>query len=974
MSSSEKPFDLEAQRTPGSTESQHGSASSLSDSIDGHSLMRIIMPRAEEPESSGLDVQSPPLVGVDEKHESSSHTATDGPNAPIPKSSTASESRIRDAKPRLDNDIESNIDRAPPGDFDNDANGLWSLYGKEAKNHDEALIQTWKEDMDGILIFAGLFSAALTAFVIESYSNLQPDPAQETVFYGQQTVVMLHQISQQLATLTPQSSASLATPQAFAFHPTPSDIRVNVFWFMSLIFSLTAALTATIVQQWVRDYMHIFQRYDHPLKSARIRQYLYEGAEGWHMPVVADMVPALVHIALFLFFIGLADFLLNINTTVAITTIAPITVCALCYLWSVIAPVINPQSPYQSSFSGLFWYISQKFWAKTYTDRGALARKPVSAEMADGRMQLAMDRSEDRKMRDVRGIRWLVGNLTEDSESEPFVTNMPGAFKTKWGRDVFMEVLGAEGALPRGTTGTGQEENREGTICQTPARFRSAPFGSPHPSLLSFFQTSRFGFRSRFDLDPHHQPCTMLVTSPGQDDFLRDVCHRVGRVIETCVTSRSLSEDVKRRHTVAAVDAAAWLVCWTKSPVEWFGDNQNMRQAVNYVFRVAVFNAQKIPDFSFGNYSLYVRCACLSLVTLKECFGRLTAQASARTAISAYALARGKVRNGARNDTVGDESDAALANARRIDKSLNTAWGVLLDLHNAISVVDPEATAAQVAEMLKPQEPLIKQLEGMQSEAEQLRAGFDQSVYSCKKALANLTNGLLYNIPFGRNTPMTTPPPRTILAANQWGKGVLFWSTFLSPGGMINVSCSFAPSFREALGDQGKGVASDFQKSATSLRDLISQIGPVMSNGHLVEQQLWRIYDLRDGGLGYTIDIFFAQVANFSNYDIRNTMSAELHQTIYVNTFRAITSGWEEYIKSLGTQHVLLNLVCELLGTRGGFRALGVCPGYLIDELLAFVGRYFRGEHGSHIDSVLEELERCADDIIRGKALQALRP
>jgi hypothetical protein len=44
-------------------------------------------------------------------------------------------------------------------DFDDSANDLWSLYGKEAKSHDEARINTLKDDMDGVLIFvcAGCF-------------------------------------------------------------------------------------------------------------------------------------------------------------------------------------------------------------------------------------------------------------------------------------------------------------------------------------------------------------------------------------------------------------------------------------------------------------------------------------------------------------------------------------------------------------------------------------------------------------------------------------------------------------------------------------------------------------------------------------------------------------------------------------------------------------------------------------------------
>ena len=37
--------------------------------------------------------------------------------------------------------------------FDDSANALWSLYAKVAKSHDEATVETIKDDMDGALIF-----------------------------------------------------------------------------------------------------------------------------------------------------------------------------------------------------------------------------------------------------------------------------------------------------------------------------------------------------------------------------------------------------------------------------------------------------------------------------------------------------------------------------------------------------------------------------------------------------------------------------------------------------------------------------------------------------------------------------------------------------------------------------------------------------------------------------------------------------
>ncbi|KAI9435567.1 hypothetical protein H4582DRAFT_1785590, partial [Lactarius indigo] len=228
----------------------------------------------------------------------------------------------------------------------------WTVYVNEAESHDKALVETWKDDMEGIIIFAGLYSASLTAFLVESYKNLAPNPVQENVYYTQQSVVLLAQISAQLAASgSPVPSAFNTPPQYPDFHAQKSDVRINIYWFMSLVFSLTAALAATLVQQWVRDYMHVFQRYNHPLKRARIRQFLHEGAESWHMAVVVDAIPALIHISLFLFFLGLAEFLFGLNTTTAITTTITIVICAILYLWSVIAPIHDAKSPYQSPLS-----------------------------------------------------------------------------------------------------------------------------------------------------------------------------------------------------------------------------------------------------------------------------------------------------------------------------------------------------------------------------------------------------------------------------------------------------------------------------------------------------------------------------------------------------------------------------------------------------------------------------------------------
>lgn len=48
------------------------------------------------------------------------------------------------------------IDQKKRRDFDDGANALWTLYGKEAKTHDEARFESVAKDMDGVLVFVSV--------------------------------------------------------------------------------------------------------------------------------------------------------------------------------------------------------------------------------------------------------------------------------------------------------------------------------------------------------------------------------------------------------------------------------------------------------------------------------------------------------------------------------------------------------------------------------------------------------------------------------------------------------------------------------------------------------------------------------------------------------------------------------------------------------------------------------------------------
>ncbi|KAF8816043.1 hypothetical protein BYT27DRAFT_7078187 [Phlegmacium glaucopus] len=182
-------------------------------------------------------------------------------------------------------------------DFDSRADKLWSIYNKEAESYDRALMETWKDDMDSIIIFAGLFSAVLTAFLVDASKNLKPDPTDRTNALLSQTVVLLAQISQQLG---PNGSQTIISPlqPLEQFTLNASDLRVNIFWYIGLGFSITAALGATLVQQWVRDYLQLFQRLSGSLERSRMRQYLFHGLSSNHMALLVEFIPAFIHISL----------------------------------------------------------------------------------------------------------------------------------------------------------------------------------------------------------------------------------------------------------------------------------------------------------------------------------------------------------------------------------------------------------------------------------------------------------------------------------------------------------------------------------------------------------------------------------------------------------------------------------------------------------------------------------------------------
>ena len=796
-----------------------------------------------------------------------------------------------------------------------------------------------------------MFSAALTAFIIDRSQNIQQNPAQQSAFWQQQSVVLLDRISQQLSSLGAQgsfpSNLSLSGPTV---NPSASDIRVNIYWHISLVFSLSAALLATLVQRWARDYMHIFQRYSHPLKVARIRQYLHEGAKNWHMRAIAEAVPGLVHISLFLFLVGLGDFLWNSYSIVGKFTVFPISLCATLYVISTIAPVVDPQSPYRTAFSGFIWHLYQKLRRPQCYDRYGVDLEPLSSNMAEGQMQLAMAKNEARKGRDERGIRWLVNNLTEDIEMESLASGIPGSFDAKWG----VEVWKSDPAIRRDDT-----SNPAGLQAAPPGDgiYLSRPPLQPHrrSTLSNFLGHINTLFSSRHQgssqpappvqVNPRALPSTdpdpNAITQPPRPlpvcgEVVDELCQRLHRLFESCNNRGSvMNEDEWLRRLRACVETAASFVFCMNADILLFGKIGKLLSDLG--------SAEKTREVSVTslNRSFTTRWTCLSLVATRKMLDcpQLRQYASGTMfTLGAFYSVDGFT-----------PFETALKNAKTIDEQFGKAWNCVEKLLKEFDALgEEERRAERVAEILRQRE-LESELEEIQGEADGMKV-VDERISVLQNQIDKVTYNLTRQLPGIAFDDLRLTGPTPI------GQVFDFLANPVRPQ-LIYVSQLLLGlcTLRQNRSSQGYAETIKVLKTAKKTHPSLHL---VVKQHQLMERQLWRLEDLSTGALGFTLELYFLSLKQvLSTF---TTPPREIHITFYIGAFRAITSDWEDFKDSLGTQQIILNMVCDIAVQDRGLFSNYLYPAYITKELLELLGKIIKGPTNCYIDAAKVEFRDVA--------------
>lgn len=113
------------------------------------------------------------------------------------------------------------------------------------------------------------------------------------------------------------------------------------------------------MQQWARRYLQQAQAQTTLYKRARTREYSFQGAQAFRLSQAVEAVPALLHVAVFLFFAGLVNFLFSVDTTVGRVIFGVMCFVGGTYILLTFLPNFRPNCPYRTPFSrdSLKWLL-----------------------------------------------------------------------------------------------------------------------------------------------------------------------------------------------------------------------------------------------------------------------------------------------------------------------------------------------------------------------------------------------------------------------------------------------------------------------------------------------------------------------------------------------------------------------------------------------------------------------------------------
>ncbi|KIO29792.1 hypothetical protein M407DRAFT_21041 [Tulasnella calospora MUT 4182] len=277
-------------------------------------------------------------------------------------------------------------DEAPatsPPDFEKDGQEFFTYFDKVQDGSDEDMIRRLKDGLDALLVYAGLFSAVNSAFLIYMLQELKPDPTDVTN-------ELLYQLIQ--LTISPNQSAEIIFPSDIVTQG-PGDLLVSRLFCLSLSLSLLTALFVVWGKQWLANYRSRngagAERWDQLNRAL--------GAKRWKLVQTLEMVlPVTLLLSLAIFAVGLVNHIVDIEASS--WAMYPLFTGAILSYVLCFARLLDPWCPYYTPINAIWLAVAQGgFW---------IIAAIVNAVMISSKMVIKFCNLFYVRIRGARQLRW----------------------------------------------------------------------------------------------------------------------------------------------------------------------------------------------------------------------------------------------------------------------------------------------------------------------------------------------------------------------------------------------------------------------------------------------------------------------------------------------------------------------------------------------------------------------------------------
>ncbi|KAJ7802139.1 hypothetical protein B0H14DRAFT_3884747 [Mycena olivaceomarginata] len=199
---------------------------------------------------------------------------------------------------------------------------FWTLYKTLADEQDKEFVKKYSADLENSLIFAGLFSAVTSAFIIQIQPEIQPE------------VSILVLVTQCLL-------------------------------YSSLGMTLLASLLTVLGKQWILNFSAAGEKGTIEARGID-RQKKLDGLRKWKFDAIMQTFPLLLQVALLLFATGLSLYLWNIHAALASIVLSFTALGFTVYMVLLASAAVSPDSPFQTPLTPLVtWLTSTHLWKKS---------------------------------------------------------------------------------------------------------------------------------------------------------------------------------------------------------------------------------------------------------------------------------------------------------------------------------------------------------------------------------------------------------------------------------------------------------------------------------------------------------------------------------------------------------------------------------------------------------------------------------